>query len=1042
MKNVVYILLMIFSATAVAQNDVVKIGGMPCNYPYYFKNDKGAPDGYIPAVTKAIMEDAGLSYVIAGGMGNFMYHYNGVRSIEHILAYNDLCMTGVINFRKRIDIHYSIPYLAVQFYVLSPRGISYNGLYDLVDKRIGVAKHHASESRLLINRENLGNEVVYDSLVICDNLAQGFTQLNKGELDYMLISEQCIVTQREVIDEKKFTISYSNFSPLYMTVASKDEKLIEKINHSISKLQNQNVFKTLFSEYVLPSEYIESDNRRDNMLLIFAAVILFLFGILYVCHLVIRYKVAKIKELSRNLKRSLSIGKISIWKYDSKTQVIRLTSKATGYKSITVKQDVNFENVHSEDRERVANFVQTLKEGRNNKTSGQIKFRLLNNQVYQWIYYTAEVFRNKAGFKWVGVSQEIDEIEDARVDLQRGRESLIYIADNAPFAIFIKDLKTQEILYHNKALLSFGDFQGEVNIRSIVPLLTNVDLSLEQIKSRDEIALTKKTSYSYNQYIKYKTGETHCYYVNKSRMYFEDRECLLTVVFDYKEQARLETTHKFLDFYIPFIKAYTWSYDSRTDLFMWSSGYDTKDLSIAKYMKTRERRAELIHPDYRELFFTTISDLLTGKKDMATIAFLSNVEDMDEYEWWEGHARAERITRDDQEFVMLHGFNININKRICDEKALKQAKEKAEESERMKSMFLANMSHEIRTPLNAIVGFSSLLPDAKEEDKHEYVSLIQTNNDILLNIISDILDLSKIDAGMEIHRENINLACYFNDLAHSLEHRLNNPNVEFIIENPYEVLECYVDKGRIGQVVANFVTNAIKHTEKGYIKVGYYFKDGMLEMYVEDTGCGVPKEKQHLLFKRFQKLDEFTQGAGLGLSIVAAIMDKFEGDYGFESLEGIGSRFWVRTKIHMSREEMPQEVNKNASKTSVPTRIEDSTNLRILVVEDIYSNYLLIKRLLAGYSLTHVENGEEAVKSVRNVDYDLVLMDIAMPVMNGLDATKAIRKFDVQIPIIAVTANAFASDRSAALEAGCNELVTKPLVAHELIKSIQAVVEK
>ena len=197
----------------------------------------------------------------------------------------------------------------------------------------------------------------------------------------------------------------------------------------------------------------------------------------------------------------------------------------------------------------------------------------------------------------------------------------------------------------------------------------------------------------------------------------------------------------------------------------------------------------------------------------------------------------EKIKQDGEEYVTLHGFNINVNKQTCDEINLKEmvedlrlAKDKAEESERLKSLFLANMSHEIRTPMNAIVGFSSLLPEAKDEARDEYILLIQTNNELLLNIVNEVLDLSVIESGMKVQRDDVDLASYFNDIAISLKLRSTNPNVAFIIDNPYETLNCSLDKTLLAQIISNLTTNAIKFTKAGYIKVGYIYEDGMLEL--------------------------------------------------------------------------------------------------------------------------------------------------------------------------------------------------------------------
>ena len=246
---------------------------------------------------------------------------------------------------------------------------------------------------------------------------------------------------------------------------------------------------------------------------------------------------------------------------------------------------------------------------------------------------------------------------------------------------------------------------------------------------------------------------------------------------------------------------------------------------------------------------------------------------------------------------------------------------------------------------------------------------------------------------------------------------------------------AYIDKHRVGQVITNFVTNAIKHTTSGHIKVGYSYKNEVMEVYVEDTGRGIAKDKQQLVSQRFQKLDNITQGTRLGLSIVAALMQRFGGKCGFESEEGVGSRFWACAKLKMTIVDESEKEKHLEGSEDITVGISHS-NLNILIAEDIHSNYLLIKKILVGQNITHVENGKDAINSVREGKFDLVLMDMSMPLMGGLEATRQIRKFNMDIPIIAVTANAFGEDRVVAMEAGSDAFLTKPLLKEDVLGTI------
>lgn len=367
---------------------------------------------------------------------------------------------------------------------------------------------------------------------------------------------------------------------------------------------------------------------------------------------------------------------------------------------------------------------------------------------------------------------------------------------------------------------------------------------------------------------------------------------------------------------------------------------------------------------------------------------------------------------------------------------LKEMKDKAELSDRLKSAFLANMSHEIRTPLNAIVGFSELLVDSDDPDeKKEYWHIIESNNDLLLRLINDILDLSKIESGIiDRKRERFNLTQLCNELYVMMRSKIPNADVELVQDNPCPECWIFLDSNRLKQVWMNFLTNAVKYTRSGYIRMGYSVEKDGIRFYVEDTGAGIPKELQDRVFGRFQKLNEFVQGTGLGLAISRAIVEAAGGEIGFTSEQGIGSTFWAWVPC-----EIFQHGDVGCPETTLPNRrpvfSEDSDRkLRILVAEDNDSNFLLVRNILKDYDLLRVTNGVEAVEEIRNGKFDFVLMDLKMPVMDGLVATRKIREFNSDIPIVALTANAFDTDRASAMDAGCNAFLPKPVKRKQLFE--------
>ena len=291
---------------------------------------------------------------------------------------------------------------------------------------------------------------------------------------------------------------------------------------------------------------------------------------------------------------------------------------------------------------------------------------------------------------------------------------------------------------------------------------------------------------------------------------------------------------------------------------------------------------KLVEP---ELYFTTPMSILRNMRPL--------FHSTDEVQW--NQINSLPIFNDEGKLIGAFGLIRNMTRFYKAQELLKQETQRAIESGRLKSVFLANMTHEIRTPLNAIVGFSDLLQMmTTAEEKKEIIHVIHNNCDMLLRLINDIMAISSMDAnGLIMKPADVDFAKAFNDICQTLAQRVENPNVQFIKENPYQTLQTRLDMGRITQVVTNFVTNAVKYTQNGHIKVGYRIQDNGIYMYCEDTGTGIPKEKCPQVFERFVKLNDYVQGTGLGLSICKAIAERCNGKIGVDSEVGQGSTFWM-----------------------------------------------------------------------------------------------------------------------------------------------------
>ena len=380
----------------------------------------------------------------------------------------------------------------------------------------------------------------------------------------------------------------------------------------------------------------------------------------------------------------------------------------------------------------------------------------------------------------------------------------------------------------------------------------------------------------------------------------------------------------------------------------------------------------------------------------------------------------------------------DIGGRIRRMKELITQRIRAEEADKMKSAFLANMSHEIRTPLNAIVGFTGFLSKELEPKKRkQYIEIIHNSSDMLLQLVNDILDLSRIEAGKsEIKFEMTDINALIREIRDIYKSNFNS-DVKFKIIVPSSKISIYTDCNRLKQILFNLLSNAVKNTKKGSITLKVEKENVNLKFSVVDTGIGIPEDKLRTIFDRFEKLDSFAKGNGLGLSICESLVKCLGGDIKVESQYGVGSIFSFF--IPYKNKDIPQKTTTQNEHIIHTSKLIPSYRKKILIAEDVEQDFMFAKNILEQkYDIIRAYNVDDVINYCLYEKPDLVLMAISLSMMSGLEVIKKIRAITSTVPIIAITTDNFYLEQKEALKYGCNDVLSKPYSASKLEEYVLA----
>ena len=625
------------------------------------------------------------------------------------------------------------------------------------------------------------------------------------------------------------------------------------------------------------------------------------------------------------------------------------------------------------------------------------------------------------------------------------------VLDHIAIPVTVKSMDSERYIFWGKKAELFGRTAGEM-VGGTEELFMPKAKALRVQQLDRELASGKEKQYQGIEKYTVRDGKEHSFVVTRTLFSFGAEKLILASALDISELKETQTSllhtrdelaskNMTLSSVLSVAQVIPWYGDLKNGMFACDyNDYHHEEATSpdekGEYTLTFECFFSRIHPDYQEHALGQFSDLVKGRLSEFHEVYPIHWYNDREYEWLETQSSIPGYS-DDGEPLRLVGSARVITAQKQMEESLREAKEQAERSNTLKSAFLANMSHEIRTPLNAIVGFSELLADAgEEEEKKEYLTIIRNSNALLLQLVGDILDLSKIEAGtLEFSFADYDLNEILGELEQTARMKVADSAIEVSCKNRLTGCTIHTDRGRLLQVMHNFINNAAKFTTQGHIYFGCRQQtDGCWYFYVEDTGCGIPAEKADHVFERFVKLNDKAKGTGLGLAISKSIVERLGGEIGVVSAEGAGATFWFTLPEECIVSSVAREKPCSEKQT---TSESEGSKMTLLIAEDDAANYKLFEAILKKhYKLLHAWNGLEAVEMFKAGNPDVILMDIKMPVMDGYEATSAIRKLSPDIPIVAVTAFAYPEDMRRILSSGFDGCLPKPVSADGLKKKI------
>lgn len=870
--------------------------------PYEFSNDKGEPDGYNIEVLNIILDRLNIPHRYV-----MQEWYMATETFERREA--DLIFALSFNYMKR---PYVMTRNLLHFYrIVSVRRpekkpLTKINLLGEEDTLIMKANDYAP-IRTLMTNPHPPFTIEYHSP------KDALTGVQRGTYDYFLWGEIPIQRKLKEFGLEDLATDITDIPPGELRLIGYDKELIDAIDDEYARLEQAGQLEKIYDKWFHP-EREHNDASPIPIYIIVGAIIVGLISLLLSRLIRIRVQrtIDKRKDINNMMTQALSMGNYYVIEHDLRTHLAHnVYGNMLPPEGLTTEEFI--ERILPGQRDDIRDLIQKLTEGLK-IAEMKTQWNAGTAEKPEWRYLHGHAIVETEGGKPRYI---VDSVKDVTHDIKEERntretgERYIKIFKTSLIAMSFYDAN-QKFIDANDQMrkLSGIDILGDDIYRQTrlenMPILQN-DFSPE---SHDDFYVCQHLEIpqaGIDKYIEFRIypvldNDQIIYYIiiarditNERLLYLEQRKHDIEM---HKISDAANTYENQLQYLLEKSKMYVWRFSLEDKKIHLSRSLRKVEFSFSRnnyYM-------ENIDSDERDSNFDNLFKMMMKGQEINTICRFNRTPISPETSW---HALS-GIPIFDSEGKLTGYFGVtrNITELVSIQQKLKEETTRAEDSGRLKSVFLANMTHEIRTPLNAIVGFSDLLPVVDtQEERMEFIRIIRNNCDMLLRLINDILEASSMGQALAIKPAECDFAQVFNDICQTLAQRVQEPVVEFIKDNPYTTFRTTLDKGRVQQVLTNFTTNAVKYTHEGHIKVGYRQEtrtignnqpQNGLYFYCEDTGAGIPKEKQASVFERFVKLNDFVQGTGLGLSICKAIAERCNGEIGLTSEgEGHGSTFWL-----------------------------------------------------------------------------------------------------------------------------------------------------